>query len=86
MDKHQEEIDLSEKDIKNGTEEVYHEFTKEDDTVDTTIEKTRSCTIAESIIQSCKEIKLMREGKLPKRSWEDFAQKIREEIEEDENQ
>lgn len=32
----------------------------------------RYCTIQESIIESFKEVKLMREGKLPKKSWKDF--------------
>lgn len=32
----------------------------------------RYCTIQESIIESFKEVKLIREGKLPKKSWKDF--------------
>lgn len=32
----------------------------------------RYCTIQESIIESFKEVKLMQEGKLPKKSWKDF--------------
>lgn len=32
----------------------------------------RPCTISESIIQSCKEVKDMREGKTPKRSLNDL--------------
>ena len=33
-----------------------------------TMKQTRSCTISESIIQSCKEVKNIRTGKKPKRS------------------
>lgn len=43
----------------------------------------RPCTIVESIKQSCQEVKLMREGKIPKRSWKDFRQQMEDEIEED---
>lgn len=57
---------------------------EEDDVMNATAESARPCSITESIIQSCKEIKLMQEGKLQKRSWDDFAKKMRQEIEEDE--
>lgn len=40
------------------------------------INQTRPCMISESIIQSCKEIKSMREGKTPKRSLEDLFTNI----------
>ncbi|MDD5935549.1 MAG: hypothetical protein PUC65_08340 [Clostridiales bacterium] len=33
---------------------------------------TRPCTVQESLIQSCKEVKLMQEGKLPKKTWKEF--------------
>ncbi|MEY8268400.1 hypothetical protein AALA79_18795 [Lachnospiraceae bacterium 64-25] len=36
----------------------------------------RSCTISESIMQSCKEVKNMREGKTPKRSLNDLFANI----------
>lgn len=41
----------------------------------------RYCTVQESMIKSFKEVKLMREGKLPKKSWKDFLNehKTREE-------
>lgn len=41
----------------------------------------RYCTVQESMIESFKEVKLMREGKLPKKSWKDFLNehKTREE-------
>lgn len=34
----------------------------------------RPCTISESIMQSCKEVKSMREGKTPKRSLRAYPQ------------
>jgi hypothetical protein len=55
----------------------------EDDDMNISIE--RHCSIKESIIESCKEIKLMQDQKLPKRSWDDFAKKIRDEIKEEKN-
>ena len=36
----------------------------------------RPCTISESIMQSCKEVKNMREGKTPKRSLSDLFANI----------
>ena len=36
----------------------------------------RPCTISESIKQSCLEVKLMREGKIPKSSWREFKQRM----------
>lgn len=32
----------------------------------------RYCTISESLEESLKQMKLMREGKMPKRSWNDY--------------
>ncbi len=40
------------------------------------MEQTRPCTISESIIQSCKEIKSMREGRTPKRSLSELFENI----------
>lgn len=37
----------------------------------------RPCSISESIIESCKEIKLMQEGKLPKKSWDDLKEELK---------
>ena len=45
---------------------------KEVDDMGTTTLDERYCTIQESVIESFKEVKLMREGKLPKKSWKDF--------------
>lgn len=36
----------------------------------------RPCTISESIMHSCKEVKNMREGKIPKRSLNDLFANI----------
>ncbi len=47
-------------------------ITKEVDNMSTTTLDERYCTVQESIIESFKEVKLMREGKLPKKSWTDF--------------
>lgn len=40
------------------------------------MEQTRPCTISESIMQSCKEIKSMREGRIPKRSLSELFENI----------
>lgn len=37
----------------------------------------RYCSISESLIESCKEVKLIREGKLPKKSWRDFRAELK---------
>ncbi len=42
----------------------------------------RPCSITESIIESCKQVKLMQEGKSPKKTWKELRvelQKIKEE-------
>ncbi len=41
----------------------------------------RYCTVEESLIQSFKEVKLMRAGLLPKRSWEQTKAEVEEYIE-----
>lgn len=56
---------------------------KEESDMNATINIERPCTITESIIQSCKEVKLMREGTIPKRSWKDFRQQMQEETKKD---
>ena len=40
------------------------------------MEQTRPCTISESIMQSCKEMKSMREGRMPKRSLSELFENI----------
>ena len=44
--------------------------------MDTTMNQTRPCTISESIIPSCIEVKNMREGKEPKRSLSELFANI----------
>lgn len=43
----------------------------------------RYCTIEESVKESAKEVKLMREGKLQKRNWRDSFKRLREELEDE---
>jgi hypothetical protein len=45
------------------------------DTMNATAE--RPCSIRESIVQSCKEVKLMREGKQPKRTWKELREELK---------
>ena len=49
---------------------------EEEQTMSTIMEQTRPCTISESLIQSCKEVKNMREGKTPKRSLNELFANI----------
>ena len=57
---------------------------KGDDTMNATIDTTRPCTISESIIQSCQEVNMMREGKTPKYSLDDVFSNIKKRREEEE--
>ena len=34
----------------------------------------RYCTVSESLEQSLKEVKLMREGKIPKKTWREYRE------------
>lgn len=61
-------------------EEDAEEGRKGDEGMDTTMKQERYCTVEESIIQSCKEVSLMRKGELEKRSWKAFANKKRKEL------
>lgn len=54
---------------------------KGESNMNVTMNVERPCTIMESIIQSCKEVTLMREGKIPKRSWKEFKQQMQNEME-----
>ncbi|OLN33836.1 hypothetical protein [Desulfosporosinus metallidurans] len=45
--------------------------------VDTSIE--RHCTPAQSLKQSLREMKLMRNGKMKKRSWKEFREELNKE-------
>lgn len=49
---------------------------KEEKTMSVVANLERPCTISESIIQSCKEVKDMREGRTPKRSLNDLFANI----------
>lgn len=53
-----------------------NEHIKEERAMSAIIDQARPCTISESIIQSCKEVKSMREGKTPKRSLSDLFTNI----------
>lgn len=62
------------------------EFTKnkkEESDMNATLAVERPCTISESIKQSCQEVKLMREGKIPKCSWREFKQCMETELTKD---
>lgn len=45
------------------------------DTMNATVQ--RPCSISESIVQSCKEVKAMREGTLPKKSWKELREELK---------
>ncbi len=49
---------------------------KEEQTMSAAVNLDRPCTISESIMQSCKEVKSMREGRTPKRSLNDLFANI----------
>lgn len=49
---------------------------KEEQAMSATMDQARPCTISESIIQSCKEVKNMREGRTPKRSLSEMFANI----------
>lgn len=55
---------------KNGAED------KEEQIMGVAVNIDRPCTISESIMQSCKEVKSMREGRTPKRSLNDLFANI----------
>lgn len=49
---------------------------KEERAMSAVMDQTRPCTILESITESCKEVKSMREGRTPKRSLSDLFANI----------
>lgn len=57
---------------------------KEESDMSATMNMERPCTILESLGKSCQEVKLMREGKIPKRSWKDLKNRMKKELEEEE--
>lgn len=54
-------------------------YKKEEDTeMSKKIKTKRPCSVSESIIQSCKEVKGMREGVIPERSLRELFDNIEE--------
>lgn len=49
---------------------------KEEQAMSAVINQARSCTVLESITESCKEVKSMREGRTPKRSLSELFANI----------
>lgn len=49
---------------------------KEGSIMSAVVNLERPCTISESIMQSCKEVKNMREGRIPKRSLNELFANI----------
>jgi hypothetical protein len=50
---------------------------KGDDEMNIAIE--RPCSISDSLKQACEEVKLIRNGVLPKKSWKDFQKELNSE-------
>ncbi len=73
---------MGKKDESEDTKNVNNEG---DDSMSATINMERPCSIQESIIQSCKEVKLMREGKKKKTSWKSFSDELRKELKDSED-
>ena len=48
-------------------------------------DEKRYVSVEESLIEACKEVKLMRTGKLPERTWEDFEKELKQWIAEEES-
>lgn len=67
---------------KKGSEE---HIKKEEYAMNAPTNQARPCTIAESIMQSCKEVKNMREGKASKRSLSELFANIEKWSKEEEN-
>lgn len=55
--------------------------TEGDEDMDALVE--RYCPVSESLEESLKEMKLMREGKLPKKSWREMFKELKDEDKED---
>lgn len=70
----------------NAENDVAFDAAKKEDDDMSTLAPERYCTLEESLIQSCKEVKLMRDGILPKKSWMDLLteiQRMKTEVEND---
>lgn len=68
----------------NWGEMMCKENGREESKMNATANIERPCSISESIARSCREVKMMREGKIPKRNWGDFKQRMMNEMAEDE--
>ena len=55
---------------------------EEESDMSATMNIERPCTILESLEKSCQEVKMMREGKIPKRSWNDLKNRMKKEVKE----
>ena len=53
---------------------------EEESDMSATMNIERPCTILESLEKSCQEVKMMREGKIPKRSWNDLKNRMKTHI------
>ncbi|MBE6743686.1 MAG: hypothetical protein E7569_05585 [Ruminococcaceae bacterium] len=59
------------------------QFDEKDKGVDNMIDNglvrpvTRYCSIPDSLIQSCKEVKKIRAGKLPKKTWKELRDELK---------
>ena len=51
-------------------------YARKEDAMNVSADIPRPCTIEESIIEACKEVSLMRAGKIPKRSLDDLFSNI----------
>lgn len=56
---------------------------KEESRLNAVVNVVRPCSISESIVKSCQEVKMMREGKIPKCSWSEFEQRMIKEMPEE---
>jgi hypothetical protein len=50
--------------------DIFKDKSKEEKDMNTVVE--RYCSVAESLEESLKQMKLMREGKLPKKTWDEM--------------
>lgn len=60
----------------NIKEDELKHIKKEEQAMSAVINQARPCTISESIIESCKEVKSMREGRTPKHSLSELFANI----------
>jgi hypothetical protein len=60
---------------KDKTNKNFSPLDKGDDDMNVTID--RYCTVAESLEESLKQMKLIREGKLPKKTWKELRDELK---------